>query len=100
MNRRAFFTMIVGAVAGAVTGVAPKPPGIKFKRIKRPTFNTAEAFPPIHKQVQAKRFPLKIECETTRIEKPMQMLEFYAYETIGYSYYNPEAVDIHRVTFT
>lgn len=98
MNRRAFLTMITGAVAGAVTGVPAKPPGIKFKRIKLPTFKTAEAFPPIHKQVQAKRFPLQIECETTQIEKPKVMLEFYAYETIGYSYHNTEA--IHKVTFT
>jgi hypothetical protein len=86
MNRRAFFTMIIGAVAGAVTGVAPKPTGIKFKRLKLPTFKTAEAFPPIHKQVQAKRFPLQIEGEITKIEKPKQMPEFYAYKTIGYSY--------------
>jgi hypothetical protein len=94
VNRRAFLTTLAGAVAGAVTGVTAKP--LVWKQHPPPKFKNNE--PPIHKQVQQKRFPLQIKCETTEIKKPKIETGWYFYETIGYSYHNPEA--IHKVTFT
>ena len=94
MDRRSFIKTLVGAVAGAVTGVAAKP--TVWKQHPPPKFKAGE--PPIHEQVKAERFPIQVKYETTSIEKPKLEIGWYFYEEVGFSCANVGAVD--RITFT